>query len=309
MIELRPLRVPDDFPALADMLSAVAPGRFSLQSLIDDETRPTGVRYRVVAVNGSELCGYGLVRRRDSDPAGQFFVKVYTAVGARRQGIGSVLLEGVEAAARRFGATRLETGVRDNEPDAVSFAERHGYVRRRHIFESVQDLTRFDPAAFAADLARVAAQGIRLFTLADEPGEQSERKLHELYSRTEQDVPGLELTPRPFEFWRQLVIERKGFRPEAVVIAADGDRYVGCSVMIDMGVEDSLHVWMTGVDRAYRGRGIALALKVVAAQSARALGVKALCTNNDAENGPMLAVNRKLGFEPAPGQYLMEKQG
>jgi hypothetical protein len=30
-----------------------------------------------------------------------------------------------------------------------------------------------------------------------------------------------------------------------------------------------------------------------------------LMINNDSENTPMLAVNRKLGYQPRPGKYLL----
>ena len=56
---------------------------------------------------------------------------------------------------------------------------------------------------------------------------------------------------------------------------------------------------------AWRGRGIALALKLLAIRAARRYGARYLRTNNDSENAPMLAVNRKLGYQPAPGYYRM----
>jgi len=31
-------------------------------------------------------------------------------------------------------------------------------------------------------------------------------------------------------------------------------------------------------------------------------------THNDSQNGPMLAVNRMLGYRPEPGFYAMEKR-
>lgn len=59
----------------------------------------------------------------------------------------------------------------------------------------------------------------------------------------------------------------------------------------------------TGVDREYRGRGIALALKLLTIRRSRALGATYLRTNNDSENAPILHINRKLGFQPIPGYY------
>ena len=63
----------------------------------------------------------------------------------------------------------------------------------------------------------------------------------------------------------------------------------------------------TGVDRAYRGRGLALATKLVALRRAREWGAAYARTNNDSQNAPILAVNRKLGYTPHPGYYKLLK--
>ncbi len=62
---------------------------------------------------------------------------------------------------------------------------------------------------------------------------------------------------------------------------------------------------MTGVESAYRGRHIALALKLLIIKYARRYGAAYLRTNNDSENAPILAVNRKLGYQPQPGKYML----
>ena len=49
----------------------------------------------------------------------------------------------------------------------------------------------------------------------------------------------------------------------------------------------------------YRGRGLALAVKLASIHWAAANGVTLLVTTNDATNAPMLAINRRLGYEPA----------
>jgi GNAT superfamily N-acetyltransferase len=61
----------------------------------------------------------------------------------------------------------------------------------------------------------------------------------------------------------------------------------------------------TGVIRAYRGRKIAQALKALAACYARQHGAREIGTDNDSLNAPMLAVNRKLGYQPQSGKYLL----
>ena len=67
---------------------------------------------------------------------------------------------------------------------------------------------------------------------------------------------------------------------------------------------NSMYNMVTGVDRAHRGRGVALAIKLLAIRCARRYGAVYIRTHNDSENAPMLAINRKLGYQPQPGLYL-----
>jgi len=64
----------------------------------------------------------------------------------------------------------------------------------------------------------------------------------------------------------------------------------------------------TGVARAYRGRGVASALKEAAVRWASDHGIQYIYTGNDLTNAPMLAINRKLGFQPLPASIEMVKQ-
>lgn len=68
-----------------------------------------------------------------------------------------------------------------------------------------------------------------------------------------------------------------------------------------------MYTTYTGVDRACRGRKLALALKLLAVEAARRHGAPYMRTHNDSANAPMLAVNRNMGYSPAPGYYRLLK--
>lgn len=62
---------------------------------------------------------------------------------------------------------------------------------------------------------------------------------------------------------------------------------------------------MAGMIRDYRGRKIALALKVLAARYARLHEARTLETDNDPLNAPILVINRRMGYQPQPGTYQL----
>ena len=64
---------------------------------------------------------------------------------------------------------------------------------------------------------------------------------------------------------------------------------------------------MTGVKRAYRGRGIASALKRAEIAWAKREGFRTLETFNDEENAPIRALNEKHGYRPAVGSVTLRR--
>jgi GNAT superfamily N-acetyltransferase len=63
----------------------------------------------------------------------------------------------------------------------------------------------------------------------------------------------------------------------------------------------------TGVQRDYRRRGIARALKMMVTRYATDHGIERVHTDNRADNTGMLAINRELGFAPAEQIVIFEK--
>jgi GNAT superfamily N-acetyltransferase len=62
------------------------------------------------------------------------------------------------------------------------------------------------------------------------------------------------------------------------------------------------------VDPAYRGRGIARALKLKTVEWAREHGVEFIFTANDAQNQRMLSINSSLGYRPLPASIDLVKE-
>ena len=91
----------------------------------------------------------------------------------------------------------------------------------------------------------------------------------------------------------------------AVALDAD-DRVIGYASLMRMPGSDDV-AWhdMTAVRRAWRGQGLAVALKATTIARAIEHGLTTLETGNDVDNAPMRAVNARLGYRPIPDFLTM----
>lgn len=309
-ITLRPVRLPEEYEELAELLSMLRDESITVERLSEEDVRlPEGsVRYQIVAEDEHGFIrGYAEAFRWSNTRAGKFYVTLVIDKNARGLGIGTALLSDIEGFARANGGTLLVGEVPDHEAGSLGFAQRRGYDIRRHSFTSTLDLSSFDDRATNLVVEGVRASGIRFFTLAEAPGEQTERALYELMSRTMVDLPGYEAERfMDFETWHSWVVKGVGTRPDGVIIAADGARLVGVTTSQDFS--DYVYTPHTSVERDYRGRQIALALKLLAIRRAKHRGVAYMRTGNDSENAPMVAINQRLGFVHLSGEYEVTKQ-
>jgi GNAT superfamily N-acetyltransferase len=311
MITLRPLNLETDAARYAELRSIVSSKPITLLQVREwEEHFPRdGIRQRVVALDGNGVVvGYNNAAHVPYMLPNSFWIEVTVSPEFRRQGIGARLYDNVVEFACAQGATRLECEVRDHEPDWLSFVQLRGFKIDRHVFESTLDLAIFDEACFAGVIEAVQAQGIRFITLADAGNtEENQRKLYELNKRNSLDIPGSEGTFPRFEDFHKFVFESSWFRAEGQILAADGERWVGLGAVGYFCNTNSTCNMHTGVLKEYRGRQIALALKLLTIRYSRACGAGVLRTDNDSQNAPILAINRKLGYKPEPGWFKCVK--
>ncbi len=310
-IQMQPLNPQTDFPRIAALRNTVDPEPITAGQLQEwEEQIPEGqIRRRVVAVDQDGL----IVGFNDTgwDPwmaPGLFDLRVLVDPARRRQGIGALLYDDALQFAQARGATRFQARVRDTADDGLRFARHRGFVIDRQVFESTLDLATFDERRFAGRIEAAEAAGIRFFTLADLGNTlEAQRRLYDLNARVGMDVPGSEnyQSFMPFEVFRATVCAASWYRADGQIVAADGDHWIGMAAVGYFEQTRSMYNMITGVDRAYRGRGLALALKLLSIRCARAYGAIYLRTNNDSRNAPMLAINRKLGYRPEPGYYVV----
>jgi GNAT superfamily N-acetyltransferase len=309
---LRPF-VLDDAPQVASLIAQIDPDPPAVEDVVELQAgfpvQDGALQLLLVAVlPAGQIVGFGQSYRKPWHKPGKFYQFLAVDRAYRRQSIGRALAAALEHFAAQNGAIELSIDVRDDAPDDRAFAERRGYLLDRHIFESVLDVDRFDETPFLPVVEQVG-RAFRIFTLADEPGEESERKVYELRKTTVPDQPGMDGSGAPsFEQWRRERLNHPGARHDLLLIAADGDRYVGETYLRWNEPTRSMYTNYTGVLPEYRGRHLALVLKVLGVRLARKFGALTMRTNNDSQNGPMLAVNRKMGYRPEPGLHFLRKK-
>jgi GNAT superfamily N-acetyltransferase len=217
----------------------------------------------------------------------------------RGRGAGTALYSAISDWARARGLRTLEAVLTDNDPDSLAFAERRGFVVERHEKGVALDLTVVEPPPVEPP------PGVEIVTWADRP--ELARGLFEISLEASPDVPGYEDEEHePFENWLAHEMQGPGDRPEATFVAVAGDEAVGyAKFSLSSTAPTRAYHDLTAVKRAWRGRGIARALKSAQIGWAKANGFELLRTTNDKRNTPMRGLNEQLGYEPWIGRLFL----
>jgi GNAT superfamily N-acetyltransferase len=303
-----------DFGRIAQLISATQPDPVTAAQMHEWEQRMLEgqIRRRSVAVDASgQTVGYSIVQHAAWMGEGRFYLWLTVDAGWRRAGIGAQMYDDGLAYALAHGATFLDSEVREESADALRFAEKRGFAVNRHMFESAIDLGAFDEGQFSDLVEAVQAGGIRFLSLADvamDPGYF--RQLYEVNYRAVLDDPGSTGNYASFEDFQNILLGSSWFDPKGQIMAVDAETkaVVGLSAVGFFAQSNSAHNMITGVDREYRGRKIAQALKLQTIRYARERGAECITTSNDSQNAAMLAINSRLGYQPRPGSYRLIKQ-
>jgi GNAT superfamily N-acetyltransferase len=112
----------------------------------------------------------------------------------------------------------------------------------------------------------------------------------------------------PYDEWEEHVLRDPTFTAEgSFVVLVDGVA-AAVSLLLTNVESGRANTMFTGTLRAYRGRGLALAVKLASIRWAAANGITMMATNNDETNAPMLAINRRLGYVPGGRRVEWLKQ-
>ena len=221
---------------------------------------------------------------------------------ARRQGIGERLLRSISEAAHAAGKAGLHLACNDDRPAGIEFLVHRGFTELERSKSAKLDLTGV-PVPIVA-----APPGIELTTLAARP--DLVEGVHQVAIEAFDDIPGGDepMAVGDLAEFRARDVDRALIPKDAFFVALDAasGRVVGyASLMMLPGSTTRAYHDMTAVVRAFRGRGIASALKLATIAWAIEHGLAVLETGNDESNAPMRAVNARLGYVPMPDEIAM----
>lgn len=306
-INVRPVDYENDLEELASMLDRVMTDGMTVERLRESQNNPSPINRTMVATdqNGA-IVGWSTMHQGANEPSNRAFSSLIVHLDHRRDGIGNTLHDDIVDFCRANGVTELKSRVKDSEPGWLEWARSKGFEIDRHTFRSSIKLEEFDADPYLDRLTQLESEKIKFTTLAEVGDtEENRRRYYDADCLAAIDIPGEDHV----ESWEEYYAENfgsEGYRPEGAYLASHQNEIVGVAhVWLDSEHDRMINAF-TGVIPEYRGRGIATALKVNTILHAREVGVSEILTQNDSENEPMLAINRKLGYQNWPGAYVLK---
>jgi GNAT superfamily N-acetyltransferase len=300
MVEIRAADTDDELQAFLDLAAALYPDRVLTLEELRAFKAAIPESQHFLALEDTDVVGAGVARVEprisDRKGAGGWLL---VDRQARRSGVGSALYSAISDWARERGFEWIEGSVRDNEPESFAWVKRRGFAEDRRESGLELDLTTIDPPDVAAP------DGIEIVPWSERP--DLTRGLYEVACEAYPDVPGDESDPmEPFEDWLAHDMRGPSDPPEATFVALAGDEVVGYAKFSLPKARPTV-AWhdITAVKRAWRGRGIAGALKRAEIRWAKDAGYEKLYTMNEVRNAPIRKLNERYGYRPAPGRIFV----
>jgi GNAT superfamily N-acetyltransferase len=214
---------------------------------------------------------------------------------SRGRGVGGELLRAAGEWLRNSDCDEALAPVKEDDGASLAWAERRGY---REVGRN---------ARLALDLSLVDApdvdppEGVEIVSWAERPDVLG--GMYEVACEAYPDVPGEEEAEMAlFEEWVSGDLQGAGDRPEATFAALAGGEVVGYAKFSISNARPGVAMHdMTGVKRAWRGRGIAGALKRAEIRWAKENGFTRLETMNEERNEPIRRLNERHGYRLEPG--------
>jgi GNAT superfamily N-acetyltransferase len=298
-VDVRPAESDADIEHWLATVDAVLPELRLTLAEIRAIQREAEIAY-LLATTGGEPTGAAVwdkqPRLREARSA---HANIYVPDRHRSRGVGSTLYAALSDDLRSRDVDGLETIVSDDDPASLAWAERRGFEVQRREPRVELDIRDLEPQPIDPP------DGIDIVTWAERP--ELTEGMYEVAVETYRDIPGSEDdTMETFEEWLAQDMQGPGDLPEATFIALAGNEVVGYAKFSLTAAQPTVAYHdLTGVKRAWRGRGIAGALKRAEVAWAKQAGYERLSTANEERNEPIRRLNARLGYRPARGRIFL----
>ena len=247
----------------------------------------------------------------DQLPEHHGWIEVWLDLGHMDEKLLDELWAWIEDFAVREGTSVVNAACGEDEPEMLKILADRGYERKSTERVWTLDLARHGErlvAEAAEARTRMIAEGIELTTLDRWQDPERFRKLHAVNELMRQDTPHISPVLRQTLEDFMTRVEAPSTPPDRWWIALAREEPVAMSYLAYPPVRGIVWTNFTGSHRAYRGRGIARAVKLQSLAQAVELGITEVRTDNDSTNKPMLHINETLGYERMPGYAGFEKR-
>jgi GNAT superfamily N-acetyltransferase len=296
-VEITPVRTDAERQLSLDVYNAVFP---EWAAAIED----------VVSWEEGTIAHASFLAWRDGELAGSAHVaeeghrtepnaSIYVLEHYRGSGVGSRLLGVISRWAGERGHEWLRGEVGEADRDSLAWADSRGFAEIGRDSLLVLDLSA------VGDVAVDPPPGVGIVSWAERP--ELARGMYEVAVEAYPDIPGNEDDRiEPFDDWLAHDMGGSGDRPEATFVAVAGDEVVGYAKFhLTTARPTVAYHDITGVKRAWRGKGIAHALKAAEIAWAKEKGYERLETLNEQRNEPIRRLNERWGYRLAPGRIAL----
>ncbi len=240
----------------------------------------TPTRLLVLAEEAGEVVGSGSAEK--SDLAGAVSVHPRVLPHARRRGVGTALLRALAGHAAALPFERIASDVTD--AGSLAFADRFGFVEVDRQVEQVRTIG-VEPSA-------PAVEGVQIVAVSAQPHRWQEAYAtvgREAFADMAVSAP-MEVSPDAWQ--REWITD-----PDAMFVAlADGVVIGVAGLLPDDDQPHRAEHALTAVLRAWRGRGVAVALKRTVLHWAATHGIREVYTWTQRGNDAMRQLNTRLGY-------------
>jgi mycothiol synthase len=275
-----------------------------------EEATYPGQVWRFLATVDGETVGAATTGRLHVYPADhpRFYLGIWALDRAPRAEVQAALYRAASDRARAAGKTGFRCWVSEIQTEFVGLLRSIGFVEQDRSKAVALDLRGLRGRPDAGVARAEPPAGFEIVTLAERP--ELVAGVHACAVEAFPSIPSAApMDPGTLEEFKARDVYRERVPIDGFFVALDtasGEVAGYANLIFAPGSTTIAHHDMTAVRPAFRGRGLALALKRATIAWAVRSGLEELRANNDEENAPMRGINARLGYRPLPDEVGLE---